>query len=189
METKNENAANDNQLGIKRIVYKEIVAGDLRKFEARSNDTQSGGGARDLRFSPYEEFIEVFQQMLPEVNNNICSGEVHWLEGDNEIIETMKFNPPTQSRPNEGRIANVNICIPSINIEYTPQDDIILLLIQRDDDEVWVHFTTKNSLENDDWNDAVKNEILRAFKAQRRANVAVNGYIDFTTPRSYTNGE
>jgi hypothetical protein len=33
-----------------RILYKEIVEGDLRKFRAESNDAATGGGARDLRF-------------------------------------------------------------------------------------------------------------------------------------------
>ena len=42
---------------VKLVVYKKIVDGDLRKFSATSNDTQTGGGARDLRFSPAAEFM------------------------------------------------------------------------------------------------------------------------------------
>lgn len=180
----------ENQFWIKRIVYKEIVDGDLKKFQAKSNDKPNGGGARDLRFSPYGEFIEVFKEMLPNKRDKICSGEVHWIENGNEVVKTMEFKPPTNSRYNEGRIANVNVCIPKISMEYGSQDDIVLLLIQRVDNQVWVHFTTKRSLEEDDsWNEYVRSEILRAFKAKRRANVAVNGYIDFTNQRSYTNGE
>ena len=42
----------DTMSNVKLIIYKKIVDGDLRKFSATSNDQPSGGGARDLRFSP-----------------------------------------------------------------------------------------------------------------------------------------
>lgn len=49
---------------LRRFVFKELKDGDLRKFQAASNDTQSGGGARDQRFSPYREFDGVFSRMF-----------------------------------------------------------------------------------------------------------------------------
>lgn len=42
--------------GVKRFIFKELVEGDFRKFFAQSNDTDSGGGARDLRYKPQKEF-------------------------------------------------------------------------------------------------------------------------------------
>jgi len=51
--------------GVKRIVYKEIVEGDFRKFKAESNDADTGGGARDLRFRPHDEFAKVFRELFP----------------------------------------------------------------------------------------------------------------------------
>ena len=47
----------DTMSNVKLVIYKKIVDGDLRKFSATSNDQPSGGGARDLRFSPAKDFF------------------------------------------------------------------------------------------------------------------------------------
>ena len=62
-----------NNLDVKLVIYKKIVEGDLSKFTATSNITPSGGGARDLRFSPATEFFPVFQRMFTQ-NGPILSG-------------------------------------------------------------------------------------------------------------------
>ena len=54
----------DTMSNVKLIIYKKIVDGDLRKFSATSNDQPSGGGARDLRFSPAGEFMAAFEKMF-----------------------------------------------------------------------------------------------------------------------------
>ena len=46
---------------VQLVIYKKIVDGDLRKFAATSNDQPTGGGARDLRFSPAKEFMGAFK--------------------------------------------------------------------------------------------------------------------------------
>src|SRR4029079_6724773 len=51
---------------VARVVFREIVPGDLRKVEADAQDAGTGGGARDLRFRPYEKFAPVFSVLLPE---------------------------------------------------------------------------------------------------------------------------
>lgn len=38
-------------MAIAEILFHEIADGDVRKFNAESNDADTGGGARDLRFS------------------------------------------------------------------------------------------------------------------------------------------
>ena len=50
---------------VQRFVYKELKAGDLRKFEAASADSGTGGGARDQRFSPGGTFAPVFSKIFP----------------------------------------------------------------------------------------------------------------------------
>lgn len=184
-----ESSGIGNPSGIKRIVYKEIVSGDLKKFEAQSNDSDTGGGARDLRFNPYNEFKKVFERMLTTKDGNICVGEFCWLHGEKIIIKRAQFHPPTTARPNEGRIGNVDKCIPKINISTISSDKILLLIIQREDDTTWVHFTTERSLEQDDWHEAVKNEILRGLRAKRSSRVAAYGYIDFEYAERYYNGK
>lgn len=49
---------------LRRFVFKELKDGDLRKFQAASNNAASGGGARDQRYSPYAEFDKVFSHMF-----------------------------------------------------------------------------------------------------------------------------
>ena len=43
-------ADNSSRQPVARILYREITEGDLRKVLAKSNDSDTGGGARDLRF-------------------------------------------------------------------------------------------------------------------------------------------
>ena len=47
------------------VVFKQLVEGDLRKFKAESNDADTGGGARDLRFRPYDRFDGAFERLFP----------------------------------------------------------------------------------------------------------------------------
>ena len=49
---------------VKRAVFYDIYPGDRLKLDAKSNIAKSGGGARDFRFSPQEEFIPVFGEIL-----------------------------------------------------------------------------------------------------------------------------
>ncbi|OME28925.1 hypothetical protein BSK63_23620 [Paenibacillus odorifer] len=176
--------------GIKRIVYKEIVDGDRLKFEAMSNhDASAGGGARDLRFSPFDQFRLAFERMLPINNNGILEGRFNWMEGERHVSKEAYFHPPTNSRPNEGRIANIDKFLPGNMLPDIRDGIAILLIIQRDDDSVWISFTTDNSLRNDTWHLAVSQTILGCLGARRRNNVSAAGYVDFEMGRNYCNGQ
>lgn len=50
---------------VSRILFKEIVDGDVRKIHADSNDSDTGGGARDFRFGSYSELEHIFHSMFP----------------------------------------------------------------------------------------------------------------------------
>lgn len=57
-----------NEAGqVARILYKELVEGDLRKLQAKSNDADTGGGARDFRFGSYKTLLPVIKQMFPQI--------------------------------------------------------------------------------------------------------------------------
>jgi len=175
--------------GITRIVYKKIVPGDLRKFQATSNDSPTGGGARDLRFSPFSRFGPVFRRLFSlNTDNGIYSGEFHSFEDGIEIIRPVHFYGPTSARPLEGRIANVDKCLPLHNIPPS-SETVILLIIQQDDGTVWPHFTTHSSLSSDDWDPRVANVILNCFVADRRHGVSMVGFVDFETKEAYCNGK
>ena len=173
-------------IGVKMVVYKKIVEGDLSKFTATSNITQSGGGARDLRFSPASEFYSAFQKMFPlGADNGVLNGQFSWNGYPSTAVE---IHPPTNARPNEVRIGRIHECFPA---QYIPDDasDCVLLLIMDDNNAVWPHFTSERSLNHDDWHPMIKNGILTGLRARRSARTTAMGFIDLETGRSYTNGQ
>ena len=105
---------------VARILYKEIVPGDIRKILAQSNDSDSGGGARDFRFGSYNKLLPIIKMMFPNVVKqkrkrgstveiDVFQGRFFWLNdvGNEESKESF-FEPPTDVRPAEGRIARVH---------------------------------------------------------------------------------
>ncbi len=175
--------------GVKRIVFKEIVEGDRRKFEAASNlDSCAGGGARDLRFRPFDKFGPVFERLFPEkTEKGVFKGKFHKLDDGVERTNDAFFHPPTNARPNEGRLASVDKYLPLSDLPAEGDGKTILLIIQRDDGSVWPMFTTDNSLESGDWNEQVMEMILVCLRANRNANVSMVGFVDFETKERYCN--
>ena len=169
---------------VKLVIYKKIVAGDLRKFTATSNDSQTGGGARDLRFSPVDEFFPKFEMMFPNKKEGILRGHFYWKGLAPTDVE---IHPPTSKRPNEMRVARVHECIPQ---EVFPKDgnDSILIMILDESDKVWPYFITEESLLHDNWHPKIKDNILKWLNAKRRANSSPMGYIDLVHGGVYTNG-
>lgn len=107
-----------NQAGqVARILYKELVEGDLRKLQAKSNDADTGGGARDFRFSAYNTLLPVIRQMFPQpiersrkrgsqmVQIEVFKGVFSWNGAGGVQCKDAYFEPPTDARPLEGRIA------------------------------------------------------------------------------------
>ena len=171
--------------GVKLVIYKKIVQGDFRKFRAESNDTPSGGGARDLRFSPANEFTQQFNRMFngPGTDGTL-TGRLYW----NGLPPTdVIIHQPTNARPNEVRIGTVHQCFPS-QVLPVDSNDCILLLVLDNEDRVWPSFTTEHSLRNDNWHPAVKEPILRGLHARRSDRVTPMGYVDIENGREWTNG-
>ena len=48
-----------SETDVVRVLFRTIDEGDLRKMDAVSNDAPTGGGARDLRFSPVRQILAV----------------------------------------------------------------------------------------------------------------------------------
>ena len=174
----------DSMSNVKLVIYKKIVDGDLRKFSATSNDQPTGGGARDLRFSPAKEFMAAFEKMFPTRINNVLRGRFSWV-GHNST--EVNIHPPTNSRPNEIRIGRVHECFPA---DVIPDNatDCILLLILDDQGKIWPYFTSEHSLRTDNWHPTVKNAILNGLSAQRGDRVTPMGFINISDGGSYTNG-
>ena len=171
-------------LGIKLVVYKRIVEGDLSKFTATSNITPTGGGARDLRFSPAEEFFPVFQRMFIQDPDGVLRGQFSWADSTPTEAE---IHPPTNSRPNEVRIGRIHECFPQAVVPHDSADCVLLIVLD-DAGRVSPYFTSLHSLRNDNWHPAIKGPIIEGLTAQRSANITAMGYVDIENGRNYTNG-
>lgn len=191
---------------VARILYKEIVPGDLRKILAQSNDSDTGGGARDFRFGSYNTLLPVIQQMFPnKVKENrkrdgvveqidVFQGKFFWYN-DNGQIESKDsfFEPPTDVRPSEGRIARVHEygCFDTSRVPKGGVGNrVLLLLIQLHDGSVWPFYAEEQTFrDKGKWDPVVEKEILNCLDAERAANRAVIGYRDFTNAGRYCNGK
>lgn len=173
-----------SNLGVKLVVYKRIVEGDLSKFTATSNITQTGGGARDLRFSPAAVFFPVFQRMFEKDFDGVLRGHFSWA---NHTPTDANVHPPTNSRPNEVRIAKIHECFPT-DIIPTDATDCVLLIVLDEIGRVSPYFTSMRSLKNDNWHPAIKIPIIEGLNAERSPNVTAMGYVDIENGRNYTNG-
>ena len=194
-----------NPTGVARILYKEVAAGDLRKIVAESNDSDTGGGARDFRFGEFTRLEPIIRKMFPRtlterrrrdrsnVTIEIFRGTFHWDFNGIEEHKEVDFEPPTTARPREGRITRVHEQ-PSFASERIPVfgagNKVLLVLVQRNDGSVWPHFIEERSLENPGaWDPRVARELLGCIRAQRAANRVVVGYKDFTTGEGYCNAK
>ena len=171
--------------GVKLVIYKKIVPGDFRKFRAESNDAPSGGGARDLRFRPANEFNEQFRKMFTVPGEAATlTGQFYW---ENLTPTDVTIHQPTNSRPGEVRIATVHECFPA-QVIPADCDDCVLLLVLRSDNRVYPVFTSERSLREENWHPAVKEPILRGLQAIRSAKKTPMGYVDIENGREWYNG-
>ena len=191
---------------VARILYKEIVAGDLRKILAQSNDSDTGGGARDFRFGSFNTLLPVIKMMFPgtaKVNRKrdgvveelaVYQGEFFWNNDQCHVVRNDSFfEPPTDVRPSEGRIARVHEygCFDTSRV---PQggvgNRVLLLLIQLNDGSVWPYYAEEKTLRiKGAWDPVVADELLACLDAKRATNRAVIGYRDFTNAGRYCNGK
>lgn len=90
------------------IYAQQVLPGDIRKYNASSSDSGTGGGARDLRVSPADRFEPLLRDLLPDPGgeDGITQGAVNWTGPDgrhgNSILELW---PPTPARQSELRLA------------------------------------------------------------------------------------
>lgn len=191
--------------GVARILYKEIVVGDLKKIEAKSNITPTGGGARDFRFGEFDRLEPIIRKMFPQavkqtrrrggkaVTVEIFRGVFYWDFNGKVEDKTVEFEPPTTARPQEGRITRVHEQ-PVFDLNRIPKvredNRVLLLLVQRNDGTVWPHFIEESSLHvADAWDPRVASELLSCIRARRAEGRAVIGYRDFVTGEHYCNGK
>lgn len=185
--------------GVRRLVYRQLLAGDYRKLAAQSNDSKTGGGARDLRL-PFAWFDGVMGLLLPgerpevrhrkgkRVDLKVRTGPVFIDVEDTKTgavtthTAEMVWESPTDVRPAEGRIAKVHAS-PAMAQLLKAHDEamgsVFVLFIQGDNGELRVHYAYEKELRDGDWAEAVATPILKHLDGDRRRDRAVAGYIDF----------
>jgi hypothetical protein len=184
-----------------RLVFREITDGDRLKFVAKSNLTKSGGGARDLRFRGWSKLAPTLTKLFPnqkvltrkrsgqKQNLTVYSGDFFWLdESQKECSQEVLLEPPTDARPQEGRITKVHEYACFVAIPKKSEGRLLLLFIQNDDGKVWPYFASEKSLQEKNWNKAVAIFLLDALNAAKPGNTATYGFVDFENNEQYTNG-
>lgn len=201
---------------IVQAIYKELKKGDFRKGVAKSNDADTGGGARDLRFGGYAEVKDIFRSFLPErrtenrhrnkkpVALEILTGTGHWVEplrpgeasSETERTRTfeVEFEEPTYARPTEGRLTRVNKYPFFGRDDYLPADDKsrrFLLISRSESGLVYFHIVSEKILRIPDPEGRFpfNKTMVDCINAKRNANVSVLGHYDFENGMGYCNGK
>ena len=127
------------------------------------------------------------------VQIDVFKGSFSWRNAKN-VVQSKEayFEPPTDVRPSEGRIARVHEypCFDASQVEIGAGNRVLLLLIQLDDGSVWPHYAEERSLRKpNEWHSVVAKELLDCLDAERPAKQAVIGFRDFTNASRYCNGK
>lgn len=185
-----------------RVVFKQIMDGDRRKVLAESNNSESGGGARDFRFN-HSGLGPTFAAMFPmretfprrrdgkSTQVEVYVGRLVWLRDPNKAeagSDEMKiiYEPPTDSRTSEGRIAKVHTYPPFRRYPKGTSGMVLLLLVEDETGAVWPFYATQDSLKTGAWNRTLADAILTCI-AHTRDHQAVQGTIDLRSGHTYCN--
>lgn len=174
--------------GVKRIIFREVMDGDLRKFTATAAPSGTGGGARDLRFRPFSKFDGVFARTLPgrqvvERTRNGARDDIEIYTGVANVVRSnnssskkkISFEPPTTARPDEGRLARVH----DLNLDVPEGEGrLLILIIQDSNDDLIITFFSERDLASGQWHEAVTAFFKDVFAKPATTN-ATQGYIDF----------
>jgi hypothetical protein len=187
--------------GPQRLLYKRFLLGDDRKIESRSNNAKTGGGARDVRFGPWEKFEGIVKVMFPEPTIETTSRKnpqtgnyarhravVHvgtlLYQDDHGAFARMpvKFWEPTSARGFEGRLARAGKLPPFCPGTMPAGKGSVFMLLAQDADRMlegtWV---TEHALRNrEGWYKPFQQALVDALD-EASAKQNVRGFIDLQT--------
>lgn len=165
------------------ILFQQLTSATVRKAQRISNDAPTGGGARDLRLRPHDQFLPIMERMLPEIRTEsrpsgetltIRQGLVTW--GDGHQAQEIEYWPPTNARPGEGRIAKIS-SLPPLSVPPEVLAGSVILFVQDEDGRIWVRYATDEGLR-----DSLPEvgELIRNCIRNAPSNRIASGYIDFS---------
>ena len=173
-----------------RLYFSEIKHGDALKLQARSNISQTGGGARDERIRPVS-LAENLRSMFPRDTDQdgVSEGEVYWVEPGGSINHTtVQLWRPTNARPDEARLGRVytiggwQISPDDVSEEPDQHTGWYYFLVQDDKAHVWAFVMSDEQLKQEPaWlRDFVRERVSRTPASQK-----VRGFIDRVRQRTY----
>ena len=187
-----------DRTGIRRFVFREISQADVKSAQARSANAKTGGGARDLRFA-HAEVGPVIEAMLPatrvekrkrdgrRIDETIHYGDLHYLSdpvvdgaSGEEKTARIDYEPPTDSRPNMGRIARTNQIPPMNRPPESGKGRVFGMFLENDRGEVWFHYVYEQDLRTPGvWHTEVVKTIIGCLdNPERRQSKLAEGYLD-----------
>lgn len=185
------------------VIYKEIVAGDIRKLLAESNDSPTGGGARDLRF-PARGFDAAMRQIFTthavgRGGRPIRVADVIYLDPQGRPDSTqIEYWPATSARPSEVRVARIHAS-PALGgqMPRTDKGRVFVLFIKFSGGIVRCTYAYEHDLKASGiWAQEVSSAILGCMASADLKNgnrswnlVTVQGYYDFTNGTGYCHAD
>ncbi len=173
---------------VKRIIFREVMEGDLKKFTATAAPSGTGGGARDLRFRPFDKFDGVFARCLPGRETverrrggkreqiQIYTASANVVGSNNRSTKKeIAFESPTTARPDEGRLAKVH----ELALDVPKGEGrLLILLIQDANNDLIITFFSEKDLKSGEWHPSVTDFFRQVFSKPHRSH-ATQGFIDF----------
>ena len=104
-----------------------------------------------------------------------------WRADETEGV--LEIWPPTEVRPSEIRIAQLNRNFP----RGRPKDDRSSSSSRTLDGQIWGYYTTEAELRREEWDDRIQGPILACI-AQTPDTRSVRGFIDISAGQTHCHG-
>lgn len=174
-------------MAIAEILFHEIASGDVRKFNASSNDAGTGGGARDLRFGMlYEHALDRLfpKEIVTERGHEYRLGTFYYKDADGVEHEQdnvhYAFKPKTDGKRREVRLCQLNK-IPFFQKlpDLEPDDGLLFVaFIRMTEGLPQMQFLTEKQI-----NDPNSNQIIAAAMRKAIDTRAKGTSVKFTVKR------
>lgn len=167
-------------MAIAEVLCHEISEADIRKINASSNDAQTGGGARDLRFRM--EFKPCLDRLFPDevtyegkTPYRIGMFEHYDSEGRRTVERVRYAFQPTNARLGEIRIAQINKVDFFLDVPELKGGDGLLFVafIRKTEGLPQAQYLTERQIEAPGGNVIIAAAMHEALRKRRRNNAVV----------------
>ena len=164
------------------IVFKQMLDGDVRKLAAESNDSPTGGGARDLRFpdAPFRAVLDRFFPKVTSVSHNggeVRSGRLVWHHDNKTDVYDVECWPPTDARPTECRIARIHGLPPLLQCPEPQFGDPVFIILTLDSTGDFRADYARESELASRWRTEIASPIRRSLDSARTGRAACGWYL------------